>query len=137
MGISPLPLLPFDSNGIQGNDETSEPNASLWSKLLEAHGKRRLRVQKQIITRRKARHVGCRKSRTRSILMRRKARTEGCRKPVNPIEKKLKTLKKLIPTNESRGLDGLFRETAEYILCLEMRVKVMQIMVKVLTGSNE
>ncbi|XWS22711.1 hypothetical protein CRYUN_Cryun29cG0059500 [Craigia yunnanensis] len=133
MGISSLPLRSFDSNGIHGNEEMSESNGSLWSKLLEAQAKRRMKVKKQrIITRKKVKNVRCR--RPRSILMKRRARQEGSRRPVNPIEKKVKTLKKLIPNKESIGLDGLFRETAEYILSLQMRVKAMQIMVKVLTG---
>ncbi|XWS69119.1 hypothetical protein CRYUN_Cryun04dG0152200 [Craigia yunnanensis] len=135
MGISPLPPLSFDSNGIQGNEEISESNGSLWSKLLEAQAKRRLKVKKKRINRKKVRHVRCR--RPRSNFMKRRARLEGSRRPVNPIEKKLKTLKKLIPNKESMGLDGLFRETAEYILSLQMRVEAMQIMVKVLTDSNE
>ena len=135
MGISPPPPLSFDSNGLQGNEEISESNGSLWSKLLEAQAKRSLKVKKKRINRKKVRHVRCR--RPRSILMKRRARPEGSRRPVNPIKKKLKTLKKLIPNNESMGLDGLLRETAEYILSLQMRIEVMQIMVKVLTDSNE
>ncbi|XWS34688.1 hypothetical protein CRYUN_Cryun21dG0058900 [Craigia yunnanensis] len=136
MGIPPLPLLSFDSNGIHGNEEMSEFNGSLWSKLLKPQTKRRMKVKKQrLITRKKVGHVRCR--RPRSILMKRRARQEGSRRSLKPIEKKVKTLKKLIPDNKSMGLDGLFRETAEYILSLQMRVKVMQIMVKVLTRSNE
>ncbi|XP_022727308.1 transcription factor UPBEAT1-like [Durio zibethinus] len=135
MGISRLPLLSFDSNGVQGNQEMSKSNCSLWNKLLEAQAKRRLKVQKQRITKKKAKLVKCK--RPRSILMKRRARTGGSRRAVNPIARKLKTLKKLVPNNESIGLDGLFSETAEYILSLQMRVKVMQIVVKVLTGSNE
>ncbi|XVF43856.1 hypothetical protein PTKIN_Ptkin02bG0073600 [Pterospermum kingtungense] len=132
MGISQLPLLSFDSKGIQGNEEMSESNGSLWTKLWEAQAKRR--SLKQRITRKKARHVRCR--RPRCVVMKRRARPEGSRRPVTSTEKKLKTLKRLIPNNESMGLDGLFRDTADYILCLQMKVKVMQIMVKVLTGSK-
>ncbi|KAG4215121.1 hypothetical protein ERO13_A01G157750v2 [Gossypium hirsutum] len=80
------------------------------------------------------RHWRCRR-RSRSMLMKRIP--EGCTRTLNPFQKKVKTLKKLIPNKESMGLGGLFRDTAEYIMCLQMRVKVMQIMVKVLTGSNE
>ncbi|TYH88613.1 hypothetical protein ES332_D01G199500v1 [Gossypium tomentosum] len=84
--------------------------------------------------RRLKRHWRCRR-RSRSMLMKRIP--EGCTRTLNPFQKKVKTLKKLIPNKESMGLGGLFRDTAEYIMCLQMRVKVMQIMVKVLTGSNE
>ncbi|XVE92285.1 hypothetical protein REPUB_Repub01dG0083700 [Reevesia pubescens] len=134
MGISPLPI---DSNGIHGNEEISESNVSWWSKLLEAQPTkiRRLKVKKQrVMSMKKARHVRCR--RPRSILMKRRARP-GSTRPINPIEKKVKTLKKLVPNKEFMGLDGLFRNTAEYILSLQMRVKVMQFMVQILTGSND
>ncbi|XP_039069302.1 transcription factor UPBEAT1-like [Hibiscus syriacus] len=78
-----------------------------------------------------------RTSRTTSVPMKTRAVREGSRRlVVNPIEKKVKTLKRLIPSNDSTGLDGLFRDTAEYILALQMRVKVMQIMVNVLSGSS-
>ncbi|MBA0834563.1 hypothetical protein Goarm_006905 [Gossypium armourianum] len=127
MGISQLALLSFHSDGIQRNKETSHSNGSLWSKLLEAKAKRRLKAKKQ----RKG-------TRSRSILMKRRAVGEGSRRlVVSPIVKKVKTLKKLIPNNGSMGLDGLFRDTAEYILSLQMRIKVMQIMVNVLTDSDE
>ncbi|XP_022735107.1 transcription factor UPBEAT1-like [Durio zibethinus] len=134
MGMSPLPLLSFDSNGIHSNEEMSVSNGSPWSILLEAQAKRRMKVKKQRIssTRKKARHV-----RPRSILMKLRARQEGSRRPVNHIEEKVKTLKKLIPNSESMGLDGLLRETAEYILSLQMKVNVLQIMVRLLTGPNE
>ncbi|XP_021293353.1 transcription factor UPBEAT1 [Herrania umbratica] len=132
MGISPLPL---PSSQLNGNGEMSESNVSLRSKLLEAQAKRRLKVKKQRVASKRVRRLRC--TRPRSILMTRRARLEGSRRPMNHVEKKLKTLKKLIPNNESIGLDGLFRETADYILSLQMRVEVMQIMVKVLTGSYE
>ncbi|XWS63755.1 hypothetical protein CRYUN_Cryun06bG0129100 [Craigia yunnanensis] len=124
----------FLERSIHGNEEMSESNGSLWSKLLVAQSKRRLKVKKQRITRKKARHVRCK--RPRRILMKRRAHPEDYRRPANPLENKLKTLKKLIPNNESMSLDGLFRETAEYILSLQMRVEVMLIMVKVLTGGK-
>ncbi|MBA0575594.1 hypothetical protein Golob_027908 [Gossypium lobatum] len=117
MGISPLPLLSLDCN-----DQMSE-------------SKRRLKVKKQGVWGKAVkRHWRCRR-RSRSMLMKRIP--EGCTRTLNPFQKKVKTLKKLIPNKKSMGLGGLFRDTAEYIMCLQMRVKVVQIMVKVLTGSNE
>ncbi|KAH1122457.1 hypothetical protein J1N35_005617 [Gossypium stocksii] len=117
MGISPFPLLSLDCS-----DQMSE-------------SKRRLKVKKQRVWGKTVkRHWRCRR-RSRSMLMKRIP--EGCTRTLNPFQKKVKTLKKLIPNKESMGLGGLFRDTAEYIMCLQMRVKVMQIMVKVLTGSNE
>ena len=59
-------------------------------------------------------------------------------KKQNGIEKRVKTLKRLIPNNEgSQGLDGLFRDTASYIISLQMRVRVMQILVDVLENSQD
>ncbi|KAK8636726.1 hypothetical protein V6N13_124464 [Hibiscus sabdariffa] len=122
MGISQLPLLSFHSNR---NEETSDTNGSLWSKLMEAKAKRRSKTKKQT------------RPRTTSVLMKRRAVREGSRRVINPIEKKVKTLKRLVPSNGSIGLDGLFRDTAEYILSLQMRVQVMQILVQVLTASSD
>lgn len=77
-------------------------------------------------------------------LMRRRRRRKqkmemhgACKRPRNSMVRKVKTLKKLVPKgNSALGLDGLFRETADYILFLEAQVQVMQIMVNVLSGSN-
>lgn len=69
--------------------------------------------------------------------MKRTARVTGSRRPAKGIERRVKTLKNLVPNSDSAGLDDLFRETADYILSLQMRVRVMQIMVKVLTDSEE
>ncbi|KAF8394694.1 hypothetical protein HHK36_020911 [Tetracentron sinense] len=62
--------------------------------------------------------------------MKRRALLEGSRRSINGIERRVRILMKLVRNGMSTGLDGLFRETADYILALEMRVKVMQIMVK-------
>ncbi|KAE8707274.1 Transcription factor UPBEAT1 [Hibiscus syriacus] len=106
MGISQLSFHSNDANG------------SLWSKPMDANGERRSKSR----------------PRTRSVLTKKRAVREGSRRVVvNPIQKKVKTLRRLIPGKDSMGLEGLFRETAEYILCLQMRVKVMQILVQVLT----
>ncbi|KAK2968327.1 hypothetical protein RJ640_021716 [Escallonia rubra] len=66
------------------------------------------------------------------MFIKRKARSESSRRPGSGIERKVRTLKKLVPNSGSTGLDGLFRETADYILSLEVRVKLMQVMVKYL-----
>ncbi|GER42810.1 basic helix-loop-helix (bHLH) DNA-bindingsuperfamily protein [Striga asiatica] len=82
----------------------------------------------------------CSRVRYRSVSMRRKARLDrrviGLR---NPVERKVRILKKLVPNCESSdiGVEELFRETADYIMALEMRVKVMQIMVNVITGAGD
>lgn len=60
------------------------------------------------------------------------------RRANNGIERRVRTLKRLVPNGnrDCVGLDGLFRETADYILSLQMRVRVMQIMAKFLTGAT-
>ncbi|WVY95856.1 hypothetical protein V8G54_028007 [Vigna mungo] len=76
---------------------------------------------------------GCLRTRpTRRVLMKRRG---GCRRGSNGIRRRVRTLKTLVPNSDSLGLDGLFRETANYILSLQTRVRVMQVMVKVLTAS--
>ncbi|CAN1762655.1 Transcription factor UPBEAT1 [Linum perenne] len=68
----------------------------------------------------------------------RKSRTlaAGIRRgsPSTAVERRVRALKKLIPNSESMGTEGLFRETAEYIVALEMRVTLMHIMVQGLTS---
>ncbi|KAF2325060.1 hypothetical protein GH714_022512 [Hevea brasiliensis] len=60
-----------------------------------------------------------------------RTRLEGSgSKAANGIHRRVRTLKKLIPNSEAEGLEGLFRDSADYILSLQMIVKVMQIMVK-------
>ncbi|KAK8522532.1 hypothetical protein V6N13_115499 [Hibiscus sabdariffa] len=82
------------------------------------------------------RHWRCRR---RSVLMKKKEKKkvglEVSRRGSVPFRRKVETLKKLVPNKEAAGLDGLFREAAEYIMWLQMRVKVMQIMVEVLTAG--
>ncbi|XP_054804382.1 transcription factor UPBEAT1 [Prosopis cineraria] len=77
----------------------------------------------------------------RNVLMKRRTRViEGSRRRgAMGIKTRIRTLKRLIPNSnsESTGLDELFRESADYILTLQMRVRVMQVMVDVLTGCDE
>ncbi|XAR61432.1 hypothetical protein NMG60_11035130 [Bertholletia excelsa] len=89
---------------------------------------------------RRAKKKGVMKSRNprpRRVLMKRRARLEASRRPKNVVEKRVRVLRKLIPHSESAGLDGLFRDAADYILTLQMRVRVMQIMAKALSESDE
>lgn len=130
MGLSQYPHLePFDLEGvIQENEKKCNSNGSLWNKVLEARAKRRCRL---------GTNQRMRSRTSRRILMKRTARVTGSRRPAKGIERRVKTLKNLVPNSDSAGLDDLFRETADYILSLQMRVRVMQIMVKVLTDSEE
>ncbi|GMY17077.1 transcription factor UPBEAT1 [Fagus crenata] len=135
MGVSPKSLIvSLDMKGLdlQGSEQSCNiANGSLWSKRMKAQAKRRWQVKKQ---RKIGVHV--KSKRPTRILMKRVARL-GSRKQANGIERRVKTLKKLIPNGDSMGLDGLFKETADYILSLQMRVRAMQVMVNVLTGSDE
>lgn len=84
----------------------------------------------------KRRHIKMSKRSRRSRMI---GGLEGSRRPRNEVGRRVKVLKKLIPSSKSKsmGLDGLFRDTADYILALEMRVKVMQIMVKALSTASD
>ncbi|KAL2324714.1 hypothetical protein Fmac_023772 [Flemingia macrophylla] len=98
---------------LQGNEENRTSSyLCLWSKVLAAQAK-------------KGTKRGVR--RPRRVLMKRRG---GSRRG---IRRRVRTLKSLVPNSDSLGLDGLFRETASYILSLQTRVRVMQVMVKVLT----
>ncbi|KMT09994.1 hypothetical protein BVRB_5g122090 [Beta vulgaris subsp. vulgaris] len=73
----------------------------------------------------------------RRVLMKRRRSSMIRRRDENGIRSKVQTLKSLIPKRESdQGLDGLFRDTASYIMSLQMRVRVMQIMVDVLDTTQ-
>ncbi|XP_062144948.1 transcription factor UPBEAT1 [Alnus glutinosa] len=129
MGVSPAKslLVSLDMKGmLQGNDQQScSANGSLWSKLMEAQAK------KQRIARERRGHFKIGKRPTRTLMKRRKHQA-------NAVGRRVRTLKRLIPNGESMGsLDGLFREAADYIFSLQMRVRVMQIMVNALTNSDE
>ncbi|KAF8387671.1 hypothetical protein HHK36_026325 [Tetracentron sinense] len=134
MGAPLQSLLSLDLKGMvpeyKGMRESS--NGSLWSKVLRGQSTRRRLARKQRFN---GRHGWSRRpSRT---LMKRRAISGGCKRPKNGIGRRVRTLKKLIPNGKSTGLDGLFRDTADYILYLQMRVKAMQIMVNVFSSSDE
>ncbi|KEH43563.1 putative transcription factor bHLH family [Medicago truncatula] len=100
----------------QPSYEVNNNSSYLWSKVLDAQTKK-VKVTKKRVKRR--------------TLMKRRRGSYG-------IQRRVRTLKRLIPnSDESIGLDGLFRETANYILSLQNRVSVMKVMVDVLTGSDE
>ncbi|KAL8252913.1 hypothetical protein R6Q59_036606 [Mikania micrantha] len=61
---------------------------------------------------------------------------ESCRRCIM-IEKKVRTLKKLVPNSGSSvGLDRLVKDTVEYISSLQMRVRIMQAVVNALSNSE-
>ncbi|KAI4349757.1 hypothetical protein L6164_010317 [Bauhinia variegata] len=132
MGVSSEPLLVSLSLKDLAGENNNNSYGSLWSKVLAANSK------KQKIVSKKSAYISCR---PRRILMTRRAGlVEGSRRRRRRscgIERRVRTLKRLLPSSESVGLDGLFRETADYILSLQMRMRVMQIVVEVLTGSDD
>ncbi|KAK1398745.1 Transcription factor UPBEAT [Heracleum sosnowskyi] len=78
----------------------------------------------------------------RSSLMKRSRRRAGGLEIVRgsnlEVVRKVKTLKKLVPnSSDTEGLDGLFRETADYILTLQMRIQFMQVMVNGLSSTPD
>lgn len=142
MGLSQFSLIqPFDSKAnIQSNDDKCNSNGSLWNKVLEARAKRMCQGTKLRKMTRKNKHM---MRRRRNVLMKRPARLRrlgGSRRRANGIERRVRTLKRLVPNSnsdsDSVGLDGLFRETADYILSLQLRVRLMQIMVKVFSSTT-
>ncbi|KAJ8748654.1 hypothetical protein K2173_008099 [Erythroxylum novogranatense] len=139
MGISRNPLLVSLINMVQGNEEVGNQGGgdqSLWDKVLEGQSKKRCQVKKQSFIRKNGGHV--RTKRASRIPKKRRARLEGGKTGGNGIVRRVRTLRKLVPhSDQSMGLDGLFRETADYIISLQMKVEVMQIMVKVLSSSDE
>ncbi|KAJ0259079.1 Transcription factor UPBEAT1 [Hirschfeldia incana] len=79
-----------------------------------------------------------RRALAKKIMIRPKKILEATRRPSRAIHKRVKTLKKLVPNSKSssEGLDGLFMQTADYILALERKVRVMQTMVQFLTETD-
>lgn len=124
----------------------------LWKKVMEAQAKRTWLgswKQKMHTIQTQKHHSSSTIMNTRKIpsrnntlkmIKRRRARRvgqEGSRRSTTTmIERKVRTLKKLIPNGDSSvGLDGLFRETADYISSLQMRVRMMQAVVDALKNS--
>ncbi|MCL7033938.1 hypothetical protein MKW94_023482 [Papaver nudicaule] len=109
-------------------NSTSKVESS-WNENLGDNFMRRRKVKKQKIKKlMNGGYMWSRETTRRNLLV-------GSRRG---MEGKVKTLKKLVPGGKSSmGLDGLFIETADYIIALQMQVKVMKIMVNVLANSNE
>lgn len=64
-------------------------------------------------------------------------RTALCNpRSMNCVEEKMTKLRRRIPHCESMELDGLFLEVAGHIMCLQLQVKVVQMMVKASSPSE-
>ncbi|KAL4558897.1 hypothetical protein LXL04_037102 [Taraxacum kok-saghyz] len=119
---------------IKGKYMKDSSRNLLWKKVMEAQVKKTwLGGWKTKIARNNTKKM--RKSSRRRV---RRAAHGGPRRPASMvIERKVRTLKKLIPNGESSvGLDGLFIETAEYISELQMRVRIMQAVVDALSSPE-
>lgn len=134
MGVSTQPSLDFLGNG---GIRYSNPSGPLTN-LEETQG-RKQRVISRVI--KKGRHI-CRRRRISIMYNRRlqKTRLQRSCTSIKPAQKRIRTLRKLVPTSGSwstGGLDDLFKEAAAYIVYLQIRVKAMQVMVNVLSSSDE
>ncbi|RZC88297.1 hypothetical protein C5167_016089 [Papaver somniferum] len=110
-------------------NSTSTVESSSWNESLGDEFMRKRKVKKQKIKKLMNGGYMWSKGTTRRNLL------VGSRRG---MEGKVKTLKKLVPGGKSSmGLDGLFIETADYIMALQMQVKVMKIMVNVLASSTK
>ncbi|KAM2527926.1 hypothetical protein TB1_025126 [Malus domestica] len=124
---SQQPLLV--SLGLKGtvleNEGKSYTNGALWNITRESGG---------VVVRNK-------RSPRRRILKKKKktgTRLQSASRRNIGIKRRVKTLKGLIPnSDDSTGLDGLFRDTADYILSLQTRVRLMQIMVQAFAAGSD
>ncbi|XP_068660386.1 transcription factor UPBEAT1-like [Aristolochia californica] len=108
----------------------SSPRAAL---VQEIQGVRKQLQEKRLFLSKRKSLVLSRNIRSKSTphVMKRSAATgEHQRRPLSRVERRVRTLQRLVPSAKSMDLDGLFQETADYILNLEMKVKVMQILLK-------
>ncbi|XP_077219010.1 uncharacterized protein LOC143853160 [Tasmannia lanceolata] len=142
MGI-PLPsLLPdLDLKGMMAQDGKGmceSPSGSLWREALEHQSVRRRRRQKKQKKLRVKKNSGVMGwNKMPRNLMKRRILLEGTGRPISGIRKSVKDLHNLVPNGKSIELDGLFKVTADYIVRLEMQVKLMQTMLKELSDSSE
>ncbi|XP_009363130.2 transcription factor UPBEAT1 [Pyrus x bretschneideri] len=119
------------SLGLKGtvleNEGKSYTNGALWNIIRESGG---------VVVRNKSsprRRILKKKKKTGTRLQ-----SAGRRSNNIGIKRRVKTLKRLIPNgDDSMGLDGLFRDTADYILSLQTRVRLMQMMVQAFAAGSD
>ncbi|KAJ0092982.1 hypothetical protein Patl1_24849 [Pistacia atlantica] len=78
----------------------------------------------------------CKKHRRRNIIMKRRVVKEGYKRSIKGNNSRIRTLKELV-NGKSLRLDELFKETADFIMCLQTKVMIMQTMIKLLSPSDE
>ncbi|KAG1326170.1 putative transcription factor bHLH147 [Cocos nucifera] len=130
-------LLAINSSGTTTRSVGANrlQTGSLVMKAMQRHAPRR---RKQMARTERNIGGGGTAAWTRRQMMWKKKRVllQGSRKPVSGIERRIRTLRRLLPNGESMGLEGLLHEAEDYIMCLQMQVKVMQIMVCVLSPKD-
>ncbi|OIW01510.1 hypothetical protein TanjilG_19436 [Lupinus angustifolius] len=125
MGVSSHPLLVSPSlKNIPKATEENKSSSYEWNKVLVTQDTKQKGTKKSV----KGRKQGKILRKKRTLLV------EGSRRQAKEIQRRVRTLKRLIPNNQYMGLDGLYRETFDYILSLQIKVKAMQLMVQTLTG---
>ncbi|CAL0333421.1 unnamed protein product [Lupinus luteus] len=125
MGVSSHPLLVSPTlKYIPKPTEENKSSSYEWNKVLVTQDTKQRSTKKSV----KGRKQGKILRKKRTLLV------EGSRRQAKEIQRRVRTLKRLIPNNQSMGLDGLYKETFDYILSLQMKVKAMQLMVQTLTG---
>ncbi|XP_008791711.1 transcription factor UPBEAT1 [Phoenix dactylifera] len=131
-------LLALNSNGMTARwvGANRLQTGSLLMKAMQRHA---LRRRKRMARTERIGGGTVAWARRQMIWKKKRVLLEGSRKPASCIERKIRKLQRLLPngeTSESMGLEGLLREAADYIMCLQMQVKVMQIMVTVLSPED-
>ncbi|KAG6481556.1 hypothetical protein ZIOFF_058160 [Zingiber officinale] len=53
------------------------------------------------------------------------------------VGRKIRALQELVPNGEAMEVEGLFREAANYIVCLQVQVQVMQMMLGELSPEED
>ncbi|CAN6700124.1 unnamed protein product [Malus baccata var. baccata] len=123
------------SLGLKGtvleNEGKSYTNGALWNITRESSGvvvRNKRSPRRRILKKKKKKK---KKTETRLQSAGRRSNNIG-------IKRRVKTLKRLIPnSDDSMGLDGLFRDTADYILSLQTRVRLMQMMVQAFAAGSD
>ncbi|GAB2234543.1 hypothetical protein Droror1_Dr00003798 [Drosera rotundifolia] len=108
------------------NKEASKANALSWSKPLGTNRAFTLRRGSTAMTNK------------RSRIKRKFGVVEGARRRrIGRIEGQVRALKKLVTNNhEADGLEGLLRDTADYIVSLETRIRTLKVIVAALSNSH-
>lgn len=122
---------------------SATPNILMISIMKDSFGASIDPTQPRTIKRRAAAQSIKRRRRRSGVLIRRSRpipRSHLRSRSADKIDRRVRTLRKLIPTcnqsTETMAMDSLFRDTADYILSLQTKVRAMQLMVNALTTNS-